>query len=378
MVLTKSIILDSFFLSLLLFAFSVQQPISIAISYGLCAVYIIFSFGRFVFNLNHIFIFSIFIIPIFLAVLSFNHGLTSVFYLLSSPLIIVAARIFANKSNQHVLSCLSNVYWLFVFLVFFGLVWHWDDPEPLGAIFPNSSTNGLPSYLIVVQIAFSIAYYFKNNRLPVLSSIVTVVIAGIGLGRGSIIIATSIIVFSLFVNVVVLRLKNDIVFVFMSLTVICLILSMFIYFNDFDLVSYVKIYIEGSKFSGGIFDEHRGRIVADYLNKMDGWSLIFGADYNETSIVEYYGGNPHNSFIRVHSFYGFAGLLYVSIPLFFVLTSGRVMRHKCIISGLITLTLIRAITEPIFFPSTLDFFYILYFFLFFTYTQREKILWQKR
>lgn len=370
----NNIIYDTCFLSALLLAFSIQQPATIVATYVLCAVYIMMAYDQFTFSKDQIFIYAGITIPCLLAVLNYNHGLTSAFYLLALPLVIVAAKIFANKAHEHIILCLSNVYWLFVVALAVGLAMHWDDPEPLGAIFPGSSTNGLPSYLIVVQIAFSIAYYLKNNRLPLLSAIATLVVAVFGLGRGSMITAALILLFSLFINVSVAGSKTDKNVFLIAAGLMVLPLGFYSYNNYDELVSAVDLLIEGSKFSGGVLDEHRGRILMDYLNKIDVWSLIFGTDYSGTSIVQDYGGNPHNSFIRVHSFYGIAGLLYVALPLFVVAISGRRRVQKNIILILIIFALLRATTDPIFFPSTLDFFYFLYFFIFFNFAERKYCL----
>lgn len=373
----KKIIYDTFFLSMFLLAFSVQQPATIAATYIMCALYIFIEKDRFNIDKNIILIYAILTVPCLLAVLNYNHGLTSAFYLFTFPLIFIAAKIMFNKSHDHILLCLRNLYWLFVFGIFVGLALNWENSEPLGAIFPGSSTNGIPSYLIVVQIAFSIAYYLKNCRLPLLSSTVTFVVAIFGIGRGSIIVAALILLFSIFINATSSRLINERKIIFILTGILSLFFGLFLYNNYYELIASVQLLIEGSKFSAGVLDEHRVRMVADYLNKIDGFSLIFGTNYNDTSIVENYGGNPHNSFIRVHSFYGIAGLFYVAIPLFLISISNRRRDQKYITFFLILLTLIRATTEPIFFPSPLDFFYFSYFFIFFNFANRRKRTWSK-
>lgn len=374
----NKVIYDTFFLSMFLFAFSVQHPATIASTYLLCAIYVLLTHDRLILNANIIFIYAVLSLPCLFAVLNYNHGLTSAFYLFTFPLIIATAKIIFNKPHDHVLLCLRNLYWLFVFAILVGLALNWDDPEPLGAIFPGSSTNGLPSYLIVVQIAYSIAFYLKNSRLPLLSSVATLVVAVFGLGRGSMIIAALILLFSLYINTTLARSKTDRKIILVAISLLSLPFGIFIYNDYSELISSAQLLIDGSKFSNGVFDEHRGRIIADYLSKIDGWSLIFGTDYNGTSIVENYGGNPHNSFIRAHSFYGIAGLFYVAMPLFLIAISNRRRDHKYVTLVLIFLSLIRATTEPIFFPSPLDFFYFSYIFLFFNFAQKGKCSWSKR
>lgn len=367
----KAKIYDTLFLLVLLLAFSTQLPATIAVAYLLCAVYILMAYDRPIITAEQLLVWSIAMIPCLLAVLNYNHGLTSAFYLFSFPFLIVAAKIFGSKSREHIVSCLGTFYWLFVLGVVVGLVLHWDEPEPLGAIFPGTSTNGLPSYLIVVQIALSLSFYLKNNRLPLLSAVATLVIAVFGLGRGSIITAAIIFLFSAFVNISVVKSMADRKLFFLASCLLVPISGLYLYVNYDEIESAVDLYYEGSKFSGGVLDEHRGRILADYLEKMDAWGLIFGMDYTGTSIDQYYGGNPHNSFVRVHSFYGAAGIFFVILTLVFLIFSDRDRVQKSISLILIAFALLRATTEPIFFPSTLDFFYVLYFVVFFNFARRR-------
>lgn len=89
-------------------------------------------------------------------------------------------------------------------------------------------------------------------------------------------------------------------------------------------LGYMDEWIEVSKFSGGVLDSHCGNMLVDYLGKLDVWSLLFGMDYSGTSINNIYGGNPHNSYIRIHSYYGFFGLLIVALsPLVIFLTNKK-------------------------------------------------------
>ena len=64
-----------------------------------------------------------------------------------------------------------------------GLVLNWGDQKPLGQIIPGSSTDNLPSYLVVLQVALSIAATF--------------VVAMFGVGRGSTIVFLIILMASL-------------------------------------------------------------------------------------------------------------------------------------------------------------------------------------
>ncbi|MDO9145882.1 MULTISPECIES: hypothetical protein [Comamonadaceae] len=366
----KKIAFDTSFLCLLMVAFAFQTPITIAASYIIALVYIINERKYISINKVDALVFSGAALICLPAAASLNHGIAPIFYLAVAPIIFIAAQQLSKKDHGHILLCLKYFYWIFVFAIAIGLAAHWGDPEPFELMIPGAGGNGLPSYLIVVQIGYSLTSYLKFNRLPIASSIATLLVAFFGLGRGSILIGALILIFSIFVNASTSKSDRKITIRFVG--IIALLLSVYLYSNYEKIGSALELLIEQSKFSQGVFDESRGQIIADYMNKINEWTLIFGASYDNTSIAHYFDGNPHNSFIRVHSFYGVAGLIFVLTTPIFIAISNRLVTQKIVAICLIFFAWIRATTEPIFFPSTLDFFYLFYFFIFFRFAQQKQ------
>lgn len=363
-----SLVIDSFSIFFLLFFFVLQLPSTILISYVIAIIYVASEYFR---NSDKIKHFEKYIYPIVLllpAALTLNHGLTALSYLLLSPFLLFAGYIFSLRSLGHICSVLKNVYYCSVIIILVALLLHWNEPEPLGSILPWASTNGIPSYLIVVQIAYSIAYYLEKNKLPLLSSVITLCIAVVGLGRGSMLIGFFILNLTLFFNYFIRKGLQEKMLIGWILGFIMLLLIIIKSKNWSIGEELINIFYE-SKFASGFVDEHRLIMIKDYFGKIDGTALFFGSSYDGTSIDKYYGGNPHNSFIRLHSFYGSTALFGLIVPLIIVVVSNRVLVQKIIVLSLIALALLRATSEPIFFPSTLDFFYVLYFALFFRFAK---------
>ena len=355
---------DTAFLALVLLAFVIQLPFFIFLSYIVCAFYV--GIGRQLesFRVSHLSVWSIVTFLCMISAATFNHEWGPLFYLFFSPVLYLAADRFSSKSLAHIVFCLRNLYWAFVVGIAIGIAVHWGESEPLGAILPWSSTNGLPSYLIVVQVAYSLAYFLYNNRLPVFSTVATLSVAVFGLGRGSIIIGSLVFFLSILLNLTVVKSLVDRKVALRLFLLIAPFLFLYVNQNFGAICSEINLLIEGSKFSSGVLDEHRGVIIDDYLGKIDAWAFLFGADYSGTSIVLRYGGNPHNSFIRAHSFYGLFGLVLIFAPILYIACVNKIVVHKVVAIVLISMVLLRAATEPILFPTTLDFFYFLYFFLF--------------
>lgn len=370
-IINKEITVDVVVILSTLILFALQIPIGILFSYVVPIFYIFYERMRSDVPLKYLGGYFCVVVVLLPSVFTFNHGLTPVFYLLLSPFLLYAGYIFSLKSLMHIRSVLMNVYCISAFIVVIGLIINWNEPEPLGAILPWASTNGIPSYLIVVQIGYSISYFLEKNKLPLLSSVVTLVVAIFGLGRGSIIIAILILSITLMLNLLFCKPWHYRLLGMWLISIFFVFLLIAFESRKWGLGDGLINWVEGSKFATGIVDEHRLMMIEDYLRKIDGVSLMFGAGYDGTAINDYYGGNPHNSFIRMHSFYGSAALFGLMMPLILILVSNRVLIQKIIVLCLIVLALLRATSEPIFFPTTLDFFYFLYFAIFFRFSKSK-------
>ncbi|CAM8664427.1 hypothetical protein MCEZEM1_01782 [Comamonadaceae bacterium] len=363
---------NSLFLLTLLILFTSQLPATIIASYLLAIVYLLLRAEKTTFSRTKFGVCTAICILLLASALTFNHGPTPLIYLTLSPFLLLMSDEFSKDHLDTIEGSLRNVYWIFVSLIAIALIVFRDEPEPLGAILPWASTNGIPSYLIVVQIAFSLAHYLKYDRLPILSTIITLTVAVYGLGRGSMIVGFLLVLISILINISIAK-SNSYRSITTTITFTAMLIATALILVNFDqLEQAINVWIEGSKFSGGILDEHRGRILTDYLKKIDGATLLFGSDYENTSITQHYGGNPHNSYIRAHSFYGIGGLILVTTPLLMMCLSRKELKQKIVFILLTSLALLRAASEPIFFPSTLDFFYALYFFMFFRFSRPVK------
>ena len=363
--------IDTAAIVLLLSLFIIQLPAAIASSYLIGLLFFAFSISSVKLKSKYVQAYVLLLIFCLPAATTFNHGLTPLFYLILSPSIAFFVIHFTENTLEHVVKVLRNVFWAYILFVAAVLFFHWDEPEPFGALFYWSSTNGIPAYLIILNIAYSIAYFLKYNRLPIIAATLTMIVALFGVGRGSIVSASVLLLLSMFVNLFVVKSKQDIALA-PKMALILLLPGLALIYNYADLIgSQYEMIVEGSKFEQGVLDVHRGYMLSDYLDKLDAVSLFIGTSYEGTSIHLYYGGNPHNSYIRVHSFFGLFALFAVFAPLFLMVLSHKDRTQTIVILLLVTVALLRATTEPILFPTPLDFFYIMYFVLFFRFARQK-------
>jgi hypothetical protein len=349
--------------------FSLQTATTIVLSYLASFVYLLKTKSLLNANKFIVFYWLLFSSSVSICVFQFNHGITPIFYLLFTPFILLSAKKISNKSIEHIENIMSCSYVFFICIISIGLILNFEKPDPLAHIIPWSSQNGITSNLIVIHISYSVVYYLKNYKLPILLSLILVIICFYGLGRGSIIISIIILIISLFINYLLSgkALAKSILII----PVICVVIY-FIYKQYIVYESDIDLLIERSKFSQNMSDDPRKDMLNEYLKKLNLWSLFFGSSFEGTSILKYYDGNPHNSFIRVHSFYGLVGLISVFLPFWLIIVKKSNFKSKIVVSLLIVILLIRAISEPILFPTTLDFFYCFNFFVFSSHANNSK------
>lgn len=302
------------------------------------------------------------------AIISMNHGISPVLYLCSSIAVFFAAKRFCEHSPEELLACFRVVFGVSIISIGIVLFVYFDHSEPFGEVIPGSSTNGIPSYLIVLQAVLSLSTFIARGRLPLVSPTFTLIVAFFGLGRGSLIVSALILFVSIVWNFLFGKVSTLQRFLVFMLVLVCLI---YISVN-FEL--FLDGFVNKTKLSEGLDDPYRMEILYQYVDRIDSWSLIAGADYAGTVVASQYDGNPHIAFIRTHAYFGIVGLLVVVLSPVLIMASDKSWRNKILFLVFIGLIFMRALSEPILFPTLLDFFYFCLFFMFFKHTSSRGIV----
>ena len=287
------------------------------------------------------------------------HGLSPVFYFLSTVAAFFAAMAATRKPPEVLLAAFHWMYWAAVAAIAWVLYTYWGYPEPFGMVIEGSSTNGIPAYLIVLQVSLSLATYLVHGRLPVLSTLFTFAVAFFGNGRGSLVVAAIIITATLTLNVIVAGRDKPQWRLAFLLGLVLVAFGMVIWGEE--LLELVTTY---TKLSVGLVDTNRLEIWDHYTRKIDGFTFLFGADYAGTVIEYEYRGNPHIAYIRTHSFFGLPLTLLALVSPAFVLLARKALGAKLVFFVFIGVAALRASSEPVFFPTLLDFFYFSWFLMY--------------
>lgn len=293
-------------------------------------------------------LFSIFLLMIILPA-SFKpyFGISPLFYVVSLFGTVLIAHLLSDD-----LPALFRAYRLLYFTMALAiaaiLAAYGGSDEPFGQVIPGASQNGIPAYLIVVQTTYSSLSYIVNRKLPLVSPFFTLIVSFYGEGRGSIVIAFAILIATMgFLTVIRSRgwfgalVKHSILLGFVGVVV---------HYGG-EILLYATIH---TKLSVGLFDVNRYEIILAYLDKLNGYSLLFGADYAGTIIGAQYEDNPHLSLIRSHAFFGLVPTLILFLSPFLIWTRGGEFLPRLIAFSFLYLAVVRALSEPLLFPTLLD------------------------
>jgi len=358
----KAIVGVSLFMSAILLAFVAQKPILLVAGAFVCAAYAVSKSFPLRISSNQLLLLACISLLFLPGFLNPYHGFSPIFYFFSTFAAFFAAGAATKHTPAVLLAAFRFIYTWAVVTISYILYVYWDAPEPFGMAIEGSSTNGIPSYLIVIQIGLSLCYYLVHKRFPVLPSMITGAVAFFGNGRGSLVVAGLIIIASLIFNLMLLGSKNRKSQIFFIFTLVALAIPL-----AWNAEVLIDLLISYTKLSVGLADENRLEILDHYLGKINPITLLIGADYSGTVIESWYLGNPHIAYIRTHSFYGLPLTVLALVSPAFVFFSRKTLIAKVVFGCFIGLAAMRAVSEPIFFPTLLDFFYFSYFFLFFRY-----------
>jgi hypothetical protein len=221
---------------------------------------------------------------------------------------------------------------------------------PLESMLPDSSSNGVTSYLIVLQANYTLVHYLVARRPTYLTVIATLAICIVGYGRGSVLSAAALLTLCVVVG---LRTGGQVGRVLKLVGLVIVLGVLWVLYG----VVIAALVVENTKLGSGLYDLHRYSILTDYLGRLDAWTFWTGADYAGTSIKSEYNGNPHNSFIRAHHIFGLPYLLVVLAMPVYLARRALPWSMYAVAAFVWLVVLFRAATEPVILPTIFDLFY---------------------
>lgn len=241
-------------------------------------------------------------------------------------------------------------YFLCYILFAFFLINIFNEFDP-NEIF-NVSRNYISVLLLIVFLLHTLSCFQNDKNPSVVILIISLILSIWATGRSGIITFSLLLVFYPFVIKTKKIIKLLIVaFIFL--------LSLYVYNNFYDFLFEFGF----GRFEGMELESDRSLMNSNYIiNAFRSLpELLFGTDLMEIPSIIEVDGNPHNSFIRLHVYYGLFGFIYVLSLISFSLYK-IVVEKNFLFFLLFIVILIRVAVDSASFHGPLDPF--IYFFIF--------------
>jgi hypothetical protein len=257
----------------------------------------------------------------------------------------------AWSSLEYKLSKYSFEYpFYLILIVTFWLIFLGYDKNSFNDLLAVGSRNVYSSILLAFAFGYLFSRYYRGFQSSILLAILVLLSSLFLYSR------TGISLSFVFLSLVLYQRLKFRVSVFISS-----VFLIFAYVYIDDLLFIIESY---SNFTKGV-DSERYEIWHSYLSQLNGVDLFFGANLSENSYISnYFKGNPHSAYIRLHSYFGVGLFLLISIIFLSLYLSFRDKRFLFFIISVVFL--FRAAFDPIYFIWIFDYlFYPALFYVFF-------------
>lgn len=338
------------------YTFVLQSPIIMVLSLLFLSLIAAYEFNKFGVPKNVLKIYIIISFTCFIGLFKTSHDLSKFFYFFQELLIFTFCY-YISRFGHYYLKFLGWLLVTFILLSYYVLIANFDKPEPLSHFIEGSSQNGIPSYLLVLLVSYYFLTVLFKGKMPIFPAILSLVISFYGVGRGSMVVSLALI-FLCVVHYFFFSTSKDGLRRF--LVIASIISAIVVLFVNFEFI--YDFIVSGTKLSVGLQDENRIGIFKSYMDSLNVAEYVSGGGYDDNIVGPVYHGNPHIAFIRLHAFLGL-------IPLVLVILSPIILLYRFkplnfVLLALIGLMLMRSMSEPVMFPTFLDFFYFMCLFVY--------------
>ncbi len=304
-------------------------------------------------HLPHRFIDYLVIVVGFGILMQLIHGYGIIGVTISAFVSILLAFVFVEKK--------INLFWLYAHILILTLVMGYkfymgEDPN---LMFVGTSRNTISVLFMIAATVINVEELEQKKKITFWPGILFFIFSIAAAGRGGVICAVLYLSVASFYKFRLLDRKKKRYVISISIASLCIIC--FLYSQQ--IIEYVEnlevfMRLSGAESSG----DARSLMNMAYLDNMNFLNFFYGYDYSSNLLFIAKGHlNPHNSFISLHHFYGFGGLIFLGMLGVAMLKLWK--KQMGIYVWFLIIILMRASAEQIMFPGEYDFLVLVFLFL---------------
>lgn len=254
----------------------------------------------------------------------------------------------------------SSRFELRILYLFFGLIASYFLLSILGGRsldqLLDSSRNFISVIMMTSSTVLTVIAYRQTGRIIIWPSVVTTLLSILAIGRGGILFSSCMLLGVIYsANVKVFSNHKLIAYLLLGVVVIVVLLN----FNSISGI-FESLSVFERLQSRGLHDYWREHLMEEYLGHMDVGTILFGYDYSTNPEFNFLDNNPHNSFIRLHSY---TGIMAFPLLICAVVVLCRFLKHNLLYFFLFISLLGRSYTDIIWFFMCYDFVFFLFILL---------------
>lgn len=229
-------------------------------------------------------------------------------------------------------------YWAFLFYsgVSVGL-----SPADVNGYLADSSRNVVSGLAILFQVFYSATYYERKNKLPLMSGFVTVVVCVIAYGRSGVLLSMLLFFFCLFYNcyrrgfagILVLGAFGTLLFGYLG-------------------ASLYEFLLQETNLAEGI-ESPRMLMLKEYFEGFTLYHVLFGRSFSGMPTILHHSGNPHNSYVMGHHYYG-VFYVFLMLHILYVVMKSGFRRRSSVYAVLAGVILVRSYFDVLSLPGFVD------------------------
>ena len=230
----------------------------------------------------------------------------------------------------------------------------------------SGSSNLVSGLLLFLQLFHCAAEYMARGRAPTLLPLLSAILSIPMKGRSGIALLTALFLYCVFQR---WTLQRPTRMLWSALTASAIVSAVVLFLRE-----PLTAVVQTTRLIHGFGDESRGMMREQYLGGLSPLDAILGGSFDPSPAILALLGNPHNSFIRAHYFFGApVFLLFATLLVASLVNVVRAPRERWFVFGLLLFFLARAYVDVVAFPGLLDsiFYYLLFLLLAVPERQRE-------
>ncbi|WP_461764512.1 hypothetical protein [Myroides sp. LJL110] len=241
----------------------------------------------------------------------------------------------------------------------------------MAGIFYEMSVNYVSVVMIMNVVVVNSIERIQKEKISIMPSILALLFSLLAMGRAGILCTFLLVCNSLYFSWNSYTRNQKIgLFILLLIPIVFVVL-----FKGDMLVDYISNLSVLERFDErGMVSPSRDILKKEYLDNLDIRNILLGYNFIDNQWFIHYGQNPHNSYMRLHHFFGFCFLIVIGFILKQVVQLFKIDKFLCIMALVIFL---RSWTDSVLFLTVYD-FVVIYLLLIPIYYKKEIRIYAKK